>query len=135
MSGRNRLLDGLLILVVLTHLAVTILHGRAHEGAVVPVSTVATVFIFSVIVVAPLVGAVILWFFSIAAGAWLLALSLAASLIFGVVNHFVLESPDHVARIASEWKELFTVTAVLLALTEALGSGLAFWRAAHARAR
>src|SRR6478609_8096377 len=135
MSDRNRLLDGLLILVVLAHLAVTVLHGRAHTGAVVPVSAVASLFIFSVIVVAPLVGTVMLWFFSIEGGAWLLALSLAASLIFGVVNHFILESPDHVARIASDWKGLFTVTAVLLALTEALGSGLAFWRAAQVRMR
>jgi predicted outer membrane lipoprotein len=135
MSERHRSIDGLLILVVLAHLAVTVLHGRAHTGAEVPVSAVASLFIFSVIVVAPVVGAVMLWFFSIEGGAWLLALSLAASLIFGVVNHFILESPDHVARIASEWKGLFTVTAVLLALTEALGSGLAFWRAAHVRAR
>lgn len=135
MSERHRSLDGLLILVVLAHLAVTVLHGRAHMGAVVPVSTVANFFILSVIVVAPLVGAVVLWFFSVQGGAWLLALSLAASLIFGVVNHFILESPDHVARIVSEWKGLFTITAVLLALTEALGSGLAFWRAAHARVR
>lgn len=125
----------MLILVVLAHLAVTVLHGRAHTGAVVPVSTLATVFIFGVIIVAPLVGAVVLWFFSIETGAWLLALSLAASLIFGVVNHFILESPDHVARIAVEWKGLFTATAVLLALTEALGSGLAFWRAAQVRVR
>lgn len=133
MSGRHRSLDGLLVLVVLAHLVVTVLHGRAHTGAVVPLSTVANLFVLSVIVVAPLVGAVVLWFFSIEGGAWLLALSLAASLIFGVVNHFIVESPDHVARIASEWKGLFTVTAVLLALTEALGSGLAFWRAVHAR--
>ena len=133
MSGRNRLLDGLLILVVLAHLAVTVLHGRAHTGAVVPVSTMATVFIFSVIIVAPIVGSVVLWFFSIETGAWLLALSLAASFVFGVVNHFVLDSPDHVAHIADQWKLLFGLTAVLLALTEGLGSGLAFWRATHVR--
>jgi hypothetical protein len=135
MSGRNRLLDGLLILVVVAHLAVTVLHGRAHAGAAVPMSTAANLFIFAVIVVAPLVGAVLLWFFSPQAGAWLLALSLAASFVFGVVNHFILESPDHIARIASDWKGLFTATAVLVALTEALGSGLAFWRVAHARVR
>jgi hypothetical protein len=135
MSGRNRFLDGLLILVVLAHLAVTVLHGRAHAGAAVAMSTTANLFIVAVIVVAPLLGAVLLWFFSTQAGAWLLALSLGASFIFGVVNHFILESPDHVARIANDWKGLFTATAVLVALTEALGSGLAFWRVAHARVR
>ena len=135
MSERHRPLDGLLILVILAHFAVTVLHGRAHMGAVVPVSAAANLFILSVIVVAPLVGAIVLWFFSVEGGAWLLALSLAASLVFGIVNHFILESPDYVARIASEWRGMFTVTAVLLALTEALGSGLAFWRVAQARAR
>jgi hypothetical protein len=135
MSKKRQALDGLLILVVLAHLAVSVLHGRAHTGAAVPMSSAANLFIIAVIVVAPLLGAVVLWFFSTQAGAWLLALSLAASFMFGVVNHFILESPDHVARIASDWKGLFTVTAVLVALTEALGSGLAFWRAAHARVR
>jgi hypothetical protein len=135
MGERNRRLDGLLILIVLTHLGVTVLHGRAHAGAAVPMSTAANLFIITVIVVAPLLGAVVLWFFSTQAGAWLLALSLGASFMFGVVNHFILESPDHVARIASDWKGLFTATAVLVALTEALGSGLAFWRVAHARVR
>ena len=50
---------------------------------------------------------------------------MAGSLVFGLVNHFVLASPDHVAHVAPEWRPLFTATAVLLALTEALGSGLA----------
>src|SRR5262245_35696020 len=121
MKERHPAFDGLLILVVLAHLLVSVLHGRAHAGAAVPMSTAANLFIITVIVVAPLVGAMMLWSFSVEGGAWLLALSLAASLVFGVVNHFILESPDHVARIASEWRGMFTVTAALLALTEALG--------------
>jgi len=133
MTRNHRFPDGFLTLVVFLHLAVTALHGRAHVGAVVPVSTVSNIFIFSVIIAAPLAGVAILWFLSIEGGAWLLALSLAASFVFGVVNHFVLDSPDHVAHIAAQWKLLFGATAVLLALTEALGSGLAFWRATHVR--
>jgi hypothetical protein len=65
----------------------------------------------------------------------LVGLSLTAALLFGVVNHFVLDSPDHVAHIVAQWKVLFGTTAVLLALTEALGAGLAFWRAIHVRVR
>jgi hypothetical protein len=135
MTRNHRFPDGLLTLVVLLHLAVTVLHGRAHTGAVVPVSTSASLFILTVIVLAPLAGLGILWFLSIPGGAWLLALSLTASLLFGVVNHFVLDSPDHVSHIVAQWKFLFGTTAVLLALTEALGAGLAFWRAAHVRVR
>ena len=133
MTRKHRFPDVFLVLLVLLHLAVAVVHGRAHEGAVVPVSTASNIFIFTVIVAAPLVGAAVLWFFSVEGGAWLLAISLAASFVFGVVNHFVLDSPDHVAHIAAQWKLVFGATAVLLALTEALGSGLAFWRARHAR--
>jgi hypothetical protein len=135
MSEKHRPPDGLIALLVLLHLAVTVLHGRAHTGADVPVSTVASIFILTVIIAAPLVGLVVLWFFSVPGGAWLLAVSLAGSLVFGVVNHFVLESPDHVAQVAAQWRVMFGTTAVLLAVTEALGSGLAFWRATHVRVR
>ena len=133
MTGNHRSPDGLLTAIVLLHLGVTVLHGWAHAGAVVPVSTVANIFILTVIVAAPLVGIGILWFFSISGGAWLVGLSLTAALLFGIVNHFVLDSPDHVAHIVAQWKVLFGTTAVLLALTEALGAGLAFWRARHVR--
>lgn len=133
MTGNHRSPDGLLTTIVLLHLGVSVLHGWAHAGAVVPVSTAASIFIFTVIVAAPLVGIGILWFLSISGGAWLVGLSLTGALLFGVVNHFVLDSPDHVAHIVAQWKVLFGTTAVLLALTEALGAGLAFWRARHVR--
>jgi hypothetical protein len=50
---------------------------------------------------------------------------MAGSHVFGLVNHFVLGSPDHVAHVAPQWRPLFATTAALLAVTEALGSGLA----------
>jgi hypothetical protein len=134
MPRNHQFPDGFLTIVVLLHLAVTMLHGWAHAGAVVPVSTSSNIFIFTVIIVAPLVGVGILWFRSISGGAWLVALSLTAALLFGIVNHFVLESPDHVTHIVAQWKVLFGTTAVLLALTEALGAGLGFWRATQVRA-
>jgi len=50
---------------------------------------------------------------------------MAGSLVFGLVNHFVLSSPDHVAHVDPQWRVLFATTAVLLAATELVGSGLA----------
>jgi hypothetical protein len=50
---------------------------------------------------------------------------MAGSFIFGFLNHFVFASPDHVAQVANQWRPLFATTAVLLALSEALGFGLA----------
>jgi hypothetical protein len=133
MRRKHQPVDVLLAAIVVAHLAVTVVHGWAHAGAVVPVSMSANIFIVTVIVAAPLAGVAILWWLSTPGGAWLLALSLAGSLAFGIVNHFVFESPDHVAHVVAEWRMSFGITAVLLAITEALGSGLAFWRAAHAR--
>jgi hypothetical protein len=122
-----------LTIVVLLHLAVSIVHGWAHTGAHVPLSRAANLFVFIVILAGPLVGlAVTLRAERI--GSWLIAITMAASLVFGAVNHFVFASPDHVAHVAAEWRPLFTTTAVLLALSEALGSALAI-RVARERRR
>jgi hypothetical protein len=52
---------------------------------------------------------------------------MAASLVFGVVNHFLLASPDHVSHVAQQWRTLFATTAVLLALTEAATAARIPW--------
>jgi hypothetical protein len=110
--------------IVLAHLIISIVHGAAHAGAHVPLSPAANLFVILVIVAGPLVGLSALWPAE-RIGSWIIALTMAGSLVFGVVNHFVLASPDHVAHIDSEWRTLFATTAVLLAITEAVGSGLA----------
>ena len=110
--------------IVVLHLIISIFHGSAHDGAHVPLSRAATLFVFVVILAGPLAGAALMWRDRVA-GSWVVAVTLAASLVFGVVNHFVLPSPDHVAQVARQWQPLFATTAVLLALTEAVGAGLA----------
>ena len=50
---------------------------------------------------------------------------MAASLAFGVVNHFLIDSPDHISHIAASWRSLFMTTAVLLTITELLGVAFA----------
>jgi hypothetical protein len=110
---------------VLVHLVVSMAHGAAHAGAQVPLSPAASVFVYGVILAGPLAGLALAWA-SRRTGSWLIALTLAASFLFGVVNHFLLASPDHVSHVAAAWRPLFAATAVLLALLEAAGSGLAF---------
>ena len=110
--------------LVLVHFAITILHGTAHARANVPLSPAANVFVFAVVVAGPLIGLGLTWPAQ-RAGGWLIALTMAGGLVFGFVNHFVLASPDHVAHVDPQWRPLFTTTAVLLVLTEALASGLA----------
>jgi hypothetical protein len=110
--------------LVLVHLVITILHGSAHAKANVPLSPAANIFVLAVIVAGPLIGLGLTWPAQ-RIGTWLIALTMAGALIFGCINHFVLASPDHVAHVDAQWRPLFTTTAVLLMLTEAVGSGLA----------
>jgi hypothetical protein len=106
--------------IVFAHLAVSFVHGAAHSGAAVPMSLAANLFIYIVILAGPLAG---LWIARSqpAAGAWIVAATMAGSLVFGIVNHFIVASPDHVSQVAAPWRPLFATTAVLLALLEALG--------------
>ena len=108
----------------LLHLAISFVHGAAHAGADVPLSPAANLFVYIVILAGPILGLVltrVAW----RIGNWVIAITMAASLVFGVVNHFLLVSPDHVSHVAQQWRTLFATTAVLLALTEAVGSVLA----------
>ncbi len=110
--------------IVLAHLVVSMVHGVAHTQAHVPLSLAANLFVYIVILAGPLIGLALTWW-TPRLGGWLIALSMAGSLVFGLVNHFVLTSPDHVAHVDPQWRSLFATTAVLLAVTEALGVVLA----------
>ena len=113
-----------LTVVVLLHLAVSVVHGTAHSGAHVPLSRAATLFVFGVIVAGPLVGLAV----ALAAsriGSWVIALTMAGALLFGCVNHFVLAGPDHVSQVAGQWRAMFATTAALLAALEGLATVLA----------
>ena len=113
-----------LTVVVLGHLIISMAHGAAHAQAQVPLSRAATLFVYIVILAGPLIGLVLTWPAE-RIGGWLIALTMAGSLVFGVINHFVLASPDHVAQVAPQWRPLFTTTAILLVVTEVLGAVLA----------
>jgi len=113
-----------LVGVVLAHLIISVVHGSAHTKASVPLSPASNLFVLTVILAGPLLGLALMWR-SQRIGSWLIALTLAGSLVFGFLNHFVFSSPDHVTHVDPQWRPLFATTAVLLAVTEAFGSGLA----------
>jgi hypothetical protein len=127
--GRQwRAADWALAGVVLVHLAVNVLHGRAHTGAQVPLSLAAALFVYIVILAGPLLGlAVSAW--RPIAGAWIVAASLGGALVFGLINHFIIPGPDYVSHVAAEWRTLFGVTAALLLATEAAGAAIGVWSA------
>jgi hypothetical protein len=92
-------------------------------------SWLGTQFVYIVILAAPLVGVAALLTVSRLAGALLVTVSMAAAFLFGLVNHFILQSPDHVSHVSGAWASTFATTAVLLAVTEAAASWLAFRQA------
>ena len=117
--------------VVVAHLLVSFVHGGAHASAHVELSSAASLFVYIVILAGPVAGLVLMWPAE-RLGSWLVGAAMAASLVFGIVNHFILSSPDHVAHVAAESRKLFAATAALLAVLEAAGTGLA-WRVARER--
>jgi hypothetical protein len=112
--------------VVLVHLAINIAHGRAHAGAQVPLPLAGTLFVFVVILAGPLVGLAV-WRWRPRAGGRIVAASMAGALVFGLINHFVIDGSDHVMHVVPEWRLLFGVTATLLVVSEAVGIGVGIW--------
>lgn len=110
--------------VVAIHTLVAFVHNQAHRQIDVSLSLFQSTFALTVIVVAPGVAAAIIWRGHPHRGANLLVTSMLASVIFGVVNHFMIDSPDQLAHISNDgWGNIFTVTAYALALTELIGIG------------
>jgi hypothetical protein len=55
-------------------------------------------------------------------GAWLLVASMAGSLVFGLLYHFLVPGSDNVfAQPHGAWRAAFVVTAVVLSLLQATG--------------
>lgn len=109
-------------IVVLAHLVVNLLHGNAHTSLGVGLSSWQTVYVLSVILLAPLLALALSFTRYARAALWLLLLSMLGSLIFGFLYHYVIISPDHVAHLpAGDARGMFRITALLLLITEALG--------------
>lgn len=113
------------VIVIIAHAVISALHATAHRSLDVELSPSQLAFIAIVIIVAPLLAALLLWKGAQRAGALLLAFSMAGAFLFGVINHFVLISPDHVQHVpglpGSPGVLMFQLTAILLAFVEAMG--------------
>jgi hypothetical protein len=117
------------------HLLIAIVHGAAHSGAAVALSASATAFVWVVIMAGPLAGLFIAVTRSPRSGAWIVALTMAGALVFGVVNHFVVASPDHVLHVAAPWRLMFGATAVGLTVVEAVAMAAGVWSASTLQRR
>jgi hypothetical protein len=112
-------------IVVLAHGVALALHTAAHLQLEIFLSQIANLYIGVVIIIAPVAAAVLLWTGARSFGAWLLFASMIGSLIFAGYNHFVVDSPDHVANVPSgTWGAVFVVSAVIMAVIEVAGCGI-----------
>jgi hypothetical protein len=107
---------------VLVNLLINITHGHAHTRLSVGLSTWQNLYVFAVILIAPLVALVLMFTRFARVGAWLLLVSMLGSLIFGVLYHYVIISSDNVAHLPlGSARDLFRISAFLLVLTEVFG--------------
>lgn len=104
------------------------MHGLAHVEIPVALSLVQSLFVGIVIFLAPIIAVGLLWTQFYRLGSWLLLSSLTGSLLFGIYNHFIVISPDHVSQVSFEgWGMLFQVTAILIVIADGLGCWMSVW--------
>jgi hypothetical protein len=116
------MIRSLCTIAVLAHLLVSLVHGYAHSKLEVGLSVWQNWYVLIVITVAPLVALSLIWTRYRRVGFLLLIASMAGSLTFGAYYHYVAISPDHVSHLPpGDAQGLFSVTAVLLLVTELFG--------------
>jgi hypothetical protein len=103
------------------HLVVVLWHGAAHTELAVALSPAQNVFVYGVIVLAPLVAVGLLWTQHIRLALWLFLTALCASLLFGTYYHYVFVSPDNIHHLPTGSPAAharFALSAAILALIE-----------------
>jgi hypothetical protein len=114
--------------IVVLHAIANGLHGLAHAEIPVLLSLSQGLFVGIVIFLIPIIAVVLLWTQFYRIGSWLLIGSLAGSLLFGIYNHFIVISPDHVSQVSfTDWGLVFQVTAILIVIVDGLGAGVGAW--------
>ena len=107
--------------IIFAHLGVSVFHGRAHQGAMVTLTTFGSVYVLVVITLAPLVAGALLLTRWARLGALLLAFSMLGSFVFGGWYHFLSATNDHVSQVHGPWRSSFMWTAIVLAVSELAG--------------
>lgn len=103
------------------HLLVGLWHGAAHAELAVALSAAQNLFVYVVVVLAPLVAVILLWTRHAKFALWLFLAAMLASLLFGVCYHYLVISPDNVRHLpegSAVAHARFTLSAAALALVE-----------------
>lgn len=113
-----------LAIIAALHLIIGGAHHYAHLVADVENSVPQLLFVLLVVTVAPWAAIYLAWKKDLKIGAVLFSVSMAASLVFGLMLHFAIESPDLYSNVVPEHRPVFLHSALGLALVEF--AGLAF---------
>lgn len=114
--------------IVVLHAIAHGLHGLAHVNIPVPLSSLQSLFIVTVIFLIPIIAAVLLWTPFDRLGSWLLLSSMAGAMLFGIYNHLLVMSPDHMSQVPfATWGLLFQMTAILTLIVDGFGCWIGVW--------
>lgn len=103
--------------IVVIHAIVVALHGLAHEKIPVPLSLLQSLFVGSIIVLAPISAMILLWTPFQQVGSWLLLSSMAGAILFGVYYQSLtacweplLDAEDMVQETFLRWQQTAEAT-------------------------
>ena len=115
-------------LLAVFHFVLVGIHGTVHQIIPIPLSPLQYLFVILIITIAPITAVILVNKGSFYAGTILLFGSMLGSLLFGIYNHFIAISPDHISQIPdTNLGEIFKVTAFMLAVSEAFGVIISLW--------
>jgi hypothetical protein len=103
------------------HLVASFWHGSAHAQLAIALPPEKTIFVYVVILIAPIVAAVLVWTRYVSIGLWVFFLSMLAAFLFGAYHHYVLVSPDNIGHLpvgSPESHSQFITSAAIIALLE-----------------
>ena len=114
--------------LVLIHHGIAYHHGNQHTALAIEMAPWQTGFINGVILVLPLLGVAVMWTGWRRVGAYAVTIGMLGALVFGVVHHYMLVSPDHISHLPTAEAHVhnsFIWTAGAIAMLEGLAAGLA----------
>lgn len=107
------------------HLAASLWHGSAHTHLGIELSAEQTLFVYIIVIIAPVVAAILVWTHYVSMGLWTLFFSMLGSFLFGVYHHYVFVSPDNINHLppgTPESHSHFVTSAGVIALVELASS-------------
>ncbi len=126
------LLKVLISALVIAHLLGNLWHGAAHDTLEINLPGVKMMFVYVVILGAPLIGLGLLWFNKELLAYCLVGLSMLGSVLFSVYHHYVWISEDNVEYLpegSPQDHAHFANSAELIALLALAAALLAFYAA------